>query len=162
METITVERIIPAPIEQVFAWCATTTNYERTRWVLRCTLARPGQDAPYGVGAIRMHTWLIGRFEERVTRYDPPRSFDYVVDRSFPPARHEIGTMTFTPVPTGTKVVWSTTVEMTIPVAARFATHWLSRPVITHVFGRILHACAKDLAVPATSDPSQRPAGHGV
>lgn len=153
METFTVERTIPAPIEQVFDWCADTTNYERTRWVLRCKLDRPGAGAPYGVGAIRLHTWLIGYFVERVTRYDAPNSFDYVVDRSFPPARHEGGTMTFTAVPGGTKVVWSTTVEMALPFGAATATRVLSGPVVTHVFGRILRACAKDLAA---RNPAER------
>ncbi|MFI9507380.1 SRPBCC family protein [Nocardia sp. NPDC052566] len=145
MQTITVERTIAAPIDQVFDWCAVTTNYERSRWILRCTLAQPGEGAPYGVGAIRLHTWLIGRFDERVTRYDAPHSFDYVVDRSFPPARHEGGTMTFTEVPGGTKVVWSTTVEMAVPFGADLATRLLSRPMVSHVFGRILAACARDL-----------------
>jgi hypothetical protein len=146
METIIVERVIAAPIEQVFNWCATTTNYERTVWVLRDTLARPGDGAPYGVGAIRLHTWLVGRFHERVTSYDPPNSFDYVVDRSLPPSRHEGGTMTFTTVPGGTTVVWSSTVEVGVPIGAGWATRWIAKPVISHVFGRILDACAEDLA----------------
>lgn len=67
--------------------------------------------------------------------------------------------MTFTTVPTGTKVVWSTTVEMAIPVGTAFATHWISRPVISHVFGRILRACAADLETSRTPDTSQRSTG---
>ncbi|ATL68120.1 SRPBCC family protein [Nocardia terpenica] len=146
METITVERIIPAPIEQVFDWCATSTNYERSRWVLHNELTHPGDGAPYGVGAIRVHTWLIGRFHERITRYDAPHAFDYVVDRSFPPSRHEGGSMTFTEVPNGTKVLWTSSVEVGSPIAATHLTRWLAKPTVSHVFGRILDACAKDLA----------------
>ncbi|MFF2551306.1 SRPBCC family protein [Nocardia sp. NPDC058058] len=157
METITVERTIPAPIDQVFDWCATTTNYERTRWVLRCKLTQPGRDAPYGVGAIRVHTWLIGYFVERVTRYDAPHSFDYVVDRSVPPSRHEGGTMTFTEVPGGTHVVWSTTTEMAVPFAAAAATRRIARPIVTHVFGRILRACAADLSSRIPPNPVEAP-----
>jgi hypothetical protein len=53
METIVVERTIAASPEEVFDWCATTTNYERTVWVLHDKLTRSGEGAAYGVGAIR-------------------------------------------------------------------------------------------------------------
>jgi len=140
VETIVAERTIAAPVEEVFDWCVTTTNYERSVWVLRDRLLRPGEGAPYGVGAIRLHTWLIGRFQERITRYAPPHSFDYVVDRSFPPVPHEGGAMTFTAVPTGTRVVWTSTINVG-PVLGG-----ISRSVVGHVFGRILDACTTDLA----------------
>jgi hypothetical protein len=140
VETIVVERTIAAPPEDVFDWCADTTNYQRTVWVLRDTLARPGEGAPYGVGAIRLHTWLIGRFVERITAYDRPHSFGYVVERSFPPIPHDGGTMTFTAVGEGTTVVWTSVVDVG-PIIGGIA-----RTVVGHVFGRILDACAKDLA----------------
>ncbi|MFJ2836943.1 MULTISPECIES: SRPBCC family protein [Nocardia] len=146
METVVVERVIAAPIEQVFDWCADTTNYERSRWVLRDKLITPGQGAPYGVGAIRRHTWLIGHFHERITRYDAPRSFDYVVDRSFPPARHEGGTLTFTATPGGTRVVWTTTSEVSVPLLGGPVTRLLAKPLIGRVFGQILDTCAEELA----------------
>ncbi|WP_225730544.1 MULTISPECIES: SRPBCC family protein [unclassified Nocardia] len=143
METFTVERVIAAPVERVFDWCSVTSNYERSGWVVRDVLTRPGEGAPYGLGAIRQHTWLIGRFVERITRYDAPKAFDYVVDHSFPPARHEGGTMTFEAVPGGTRVVWSTTVE--VPFGGAFVTRRIAGPVITYVFGRILRACEREL-----------------
>lgn len=145
MQTIVVERTIAAPREAVFDWCANTTNYEHSFWVLRDELVQPGDEAPYGTNAIRLHTWLVGRFHERVTHYDPPHSFGYVVDKSFPPSRHEGGTMTFTPVPGGTRVTWTTVVEVALPVAADTFTRLLIRPVLVLVFGRILAACARDL-----------------
>lgn len=146
METVVVERVIAAPLEQVFDWCADTTNYERSRWVLRDKLVTPGQGAPYGAGAIRRHTWLIGHFHERITRYDAPHSFDYVVDRSFPPARHEGGSMTFTATSGGTRVVWTTTSEVSVPLLAGPVTRLLAKPLIGRVFGQILDKCAEDLA----------------
>ncbi|GAA2718323.1 MULTISPECIES: SRPBCC family protein [Streptomyces] len=142
METVTVRRVIAAPIAEVFDWCATTTNYTRSPFVLRARLARPGTDAPYGVGAVRLHTWLIGWFRERITAYNAPYGFDYTVDRSFPPARHELGRMTFTEVANGTLVEWTTTFQA--PLGAR-ATRLLA-PVVGHVFGRILDAADAALA----------------
>ncbi|MER7846834.1 SRPBCC family protein [Kitasatospora sp. NPDC096077] len=139
METLTVRRVIAAPIAEVFDWCATTTNYTRSPLVLRARLARPGAEAPYGVGAVREHTWAIGWFRERITAYHPPYDFDYTVDRSFPPARHELGRMTFTEVDGGTEVVWTTTFEVRLPFGAAL-TRALAQPVIGRTFGRILDA----------------------
>lgn len=149
METITVERVVAAPVEEVFAWLATTTNYTRSPWVLRARLAQPGDGAPYGVGAIRLHTWLIGWFRERITAYHPPYDFDYVVERCVPPARHGGGRMTFTLVPAGTRVVWTTTVQLRLPFGAAI-TRMLARPVLTRVFGAIL-ATADAALAPARS-----------
>jgi hypothetical protein len=145
METITVERVIAAPVDEVFEWCATTTNYTRSALVLRARLARPGDGAPYGLGAIRLHTWLIGWFRERITAYDAPHGFDYVVERSIPPARHELGRMTFTEVPGGTRVVWQTTVQVRLPFGG-FLTRVLARPVLAATFGGILTTADRVLA----------------
>ncbi|NKX90310.1 SRPBCC family protein [Nocardia coubleae] len=148
METIAAERFIAAPIEQVFEWCADTRNYGRSFWVLRNRWVRPGTDAPYGVGAVRRHLWMIGRFTERITRYDPPHAFDYLVERSFPPSRHDGGTMTFTSEPGGTRVRWTSVGEVKAPFAAATITR-LTTPIAAMVFGKILDACAKDLGVSA-------------
>lgn len=151
METVAVRRVIAAPIADVFDWCATSTNYTRSRFVLRARLARPGAGAPYGVGAVRLHTWLIGWFRERITAYNSPHAFDYTVDRSFPPARHGLGRMTFTEVAEGTLVVWTTTCQVRLPFGASI-TRVVVKPVIAHVFGKIL--AAADTAL--TAKPASR------
>ncbi|MDH6126019.1 SRPBCC family protein [Kitasatospora sp. GP82] len=144
METLTVRRVIAAPIADVFDWCATTTNYTCSPFILRARLARPGSGAPYGVGAVRLHTWAIGWFRERITAYNPPYDFDYTVERSFPPARHELGRMTFAEVAGGTEVVWTTTFQVRFPFGATI-TRVLAKPVIAHVFGNILDAAGTAL-----------------
>ncbi|MFD9889574.1 SRPBCC family protein [Amycolatopsis sp. NPDC059027] len=151
METVTARRVIAAPIDEVFEWCATTTNYTRSPLVVRARLARHGQGAPYGVGAIRLHTWLIGWFRERITDYQPPREFTYVVERSFPPSRHELGRMTFTEVPEGTQVVWTTRVGLPVPFGDALV-RGIARPVVSRVFGRILDTAAAAL--------TERPGGR--
>ncbi|MFB7666316.1 SRPBCC family protein [Kitasatospora sp. NPDC056138] len=152
METLTVRRVIAAPIAEVFDWCATTTNYTRSPLILRARLARAGAGAPYGVGAIRLHTWAIGWFRERVTVYNPPYDFDYTVERSFPPSRHELGRMTFTEVAEGTEVAWTTTFQVRLPFGA-VLTRVLAEPGIAHTFGKVLEAA--DTAL--TAGPA---AGH--
>lgn len=138
METMTVERVIDAPIDDVFAWLTTTTNYTRSPLVLRCRLTRRGEGAPYGVGAVRSHLWVVGRFRERITRYDPPYATDYVVERSWPPSRHELGRMTFTEVEGGTLVRWTTRAEVRLPLLGPVLTRLLMRPVVSRTFGNIL------------------------
>ncbi|MEU5053435.1 SRPBCC family protein [Streptomyces sp. NPDC021096] len=146
METMTVERVVNAPIDDVFAWLTTTTHYTRSPLVMRCRLTRRGEGAPYGVGAVRTHLWLIGWFRERITRYDPPYATDYVVERSLPPARHEVGRMTFTEVEGGTRVCWTTRAEIPVPLLGAFLTRHVARPIITRTFGNILAAADSALA----------------
>lgn len=150
METITVERDIAAPIADVFQWCNASPNWHRSRWVLRNRLVRPGEGDPYGVGAIRIHLWLIGWFRERITAYDFPHSSEYVVERSFPPARHVGGRMSFTATPAGTHVTWTTTTEVRIPLVGRAITRWPVKPILAVVFGNILDKCAAALTVRAS------------
>ncbi|MGI5351194.1 SRPBCC family protein [Streptomyces sp. CA-250714] len=145
METMTVERVIEAPIGEVFAWLTTTTNYTRSPLVVRCALTRPGEAAPYGVGAVRSHLWLMGWFRERITRYEPPYATEYVVERSLPPSRHELGRMTFTEVDGGTLVRWTTRAELRFPLLGAPLTRIVVRPVLTRTFGNILNTAAKAL-----------------
>ncbi|MGW1373929.1 SRPBCC family protein [Streptomyces sp. NPDC002446] len=146
METMTVERVIGAPIDTVFAWLTTTTHYTRSPLVLRCRLTRRGEGAAYGVGAVRSHLWLIGWFRERITQYDPPYATEYVVERSLPPARHDLGRMTFTEVDGGTRVQWTTRAEIPLPLVGPFLTRRLARPIITNTFRNILDTADRVLA----------------
>ncbi|MGW1518453.1 SRPBCC family protein [Streptomyces sp. NPDC002287] len=149
METVTVERFIAAPVQEVFGWLTTTTHYEASPLVLRCRLARRGAGAAYGVGAVRRHLWLTGWFEEHITRYEPPYVTEYVVVRSVPPARHELGRMTFTEADGGTRVRWSTRAEIRVPFLGagptRRLTRLIARPLIIRAFDSILDAAAAAL-----------------
>ncbi|MFI5801769.1 SRPBCC family protein [Streptomyces sp. NPDC051561] len=140
METLTVRRLIAAPPADVFDWCATSTNYTRSPYILKARLARPGDGAPYGTGAVRLHTWTIGYFRERITAYHPPYDFDYTVERSFPPARHELGRMTFTEVDGGTEVSWTTTFEVRVPLVGPALTRIGGKLLVARAFASILDA----------------------
>ncbi|MBB4688685.1 SRPBCC family protein [Amycolatopsis jiangsuensis] len=84
METVTVERFIGAPPDEVFDWLTTTTRYRAAPMVLWCRLTRPGADAPYGVGAVRSHLWLIGWHRERITVHERPHLTEYLVKLTRP------------------------------------------------------------------------------
>lgn len=146
METITVERTIAASGPSVFAWISDAHNYTRIPLVLHERLASPGEDAPYGRGAVRFLVWFVGVFWERITAYDPPHAFEYHVYRSIPPARHEHGRVEVTETAAGARVRWTTTVELRLPFIGAFLTRRVVRPVMAYAFGRVLDAAARDLA----------------
>lgn len=149
VQTVSVERVVAAPIEQVFEWLSDARNYTRSGFVLHERLVRRGEDTANGLGAIRQLTWVFGWFRERVTAYRAPHEFHYLVERSVPPVRHEGGRLTFTEVPAGTRVHWSTTVEMRLPIAAAAVTRLLGRPLIAYTFGKVIEAADAALASPA-------------
>ncbi|GAB2706000.1 hypothetical protein GCM10027089_30560 [Nocardia thraciensis] len=122
-------------------------NYTHSSVVLRRRLVRPGADAPYGRAAVRDLTWVIGWFRERITAYNPPHSFDYYVERSIPPARHDGGRLVFAEVPGGTRVVWTTTAEVPVPLVGGLVTRVLAGPIISYVFGKVLETAERSLGV---------------
>ena len=150
MLTVSVERVVAAPLADVFDWLSDARNYTRSRFVLHERLVRRGEDAAYGLGAVRQLTWVFGWFRERITAYRPPHEFRYLVERSVPPLRHEGGRVTFTEVPGGTRVHWTTTVELRLPIAAATATRLLGRPMIVYTFGTVLDAADAALASRST------------
>ncbi|MFE7740750.1 SRPBCC family protein [Nocardia sp. NPDC057455] len=146
METITVERTIAAPVDAVFDWISNAHNYTRIPLVLHERLAVPGDEAPYGRGAVRVLIWAVGVFWERITAYDPPRSFEYHVYRSIPPSKHETGRVGFSETAGGTHVVWTTTAQLRIPLIGAALTRRIVRPLFTYAFDRVLDAASRDLA----------------
>ena len=104
MVEIHVERTIAAPAEQVFDWLADPVNLAAAPLVLK---ARYAKDSPGPVaGAVREVTAVGTWFREEITAYDRPRSYSYLIVRSFPPFNHEGGTLTFTASGDGTHVDW--------------------------------------------------------
>lgn len=145
MQTITVERTIAAPQDEVFEFMSNAANFTRSPLVLRQRLAEPGLQAPYGQGAVRILIWTIGWFRERITAYDAPRSFDYSVERSFPPSEHRHGRVGFAAVDGGTHVTWTTTFRVKLPLIGGAMTRWVGRPMLTRVFNDVLDAATADL-----------------
>ncbi|MFT4299116.1 MAG: SRPBCC family protein [Aeromicrobium sp.] len=151
MAAITVTRTIPAPVDEVFDWVSDASHFtESSRIVLRSRLAREGLEAPYGTGAIRVVTWLIGHFTEHITAYQRPHAaaaghFDYLVTRSFPPARHEGGRVTCTSAEAGTRVEWTTAVRM--PFVPDAIVQHVALPIFAHVFRRVLLTCERRLCL---------------
>jgi hypothetical protein len=102
-----------------------------------------GSSGP-GVGAVREVIPLGTRFREEITAYDRPRSYSYLIVRSFPPFNHEGGTLTFTPSGEGTHVDWLS--NYTHPAyAGGKPMEAVSRRLLRSSFLAILAACSKAL-----------------
>jgi Polyketide cyclase / dehydrase and lipid transport len=146
MVEIHLERTIDAPAEQVFDWLADPVNLATAPLALRGRWAK-GSSGPRA-GAVRevlaVGTW----FREEITAYDRPRSYSYLIVRSFPPFDHEGGTLTFTGsdggAGDGTRVDWLS--NYTHPAwAGGKVLEAVSYRLLRSSFRAILAACAKAL-----------------
>jgi uncharacterized protein YndB with AHSA1/START domain len=142
MVEIHLERTIAAPVEQVFDWLAEPAHLAAAPLALKADYAR---DSPgHELGAIREVTGFGMRFREQITAYDRPRSYTYLIVRSFPPFHHDGGTLTFTPSGGGTHVDWLTNYSHPAWAGGRLL-EAVSYRLLRSSFLAILDACAKEL-----------------
>ena len=142
MVQVHVERTIAASPERVFDWLADPANLTASPLVLKAGWAK-GSSGP-GVGALREVAGVGVWFREEITAYDAPRSYSYLILRSFPPSDHEGGTLTFTPSGDGTHVDWVTT--YTVPArAGGKVMEAVSSRLLRSSFLATLAGCAKAL-----------------
>jgi len=104
MVQLHVERTIAASPERVFDWLADPANLTASPLILKAGWAK-GSSGP-GAGAVREVTGVGVWIREEITAYDRPRSYSYLIVRSFPPFNHEGATLTFTASGDGTHVDW--------------------------------------------------------
>ena len=144
MKTITVTRTIPAPIEQVFAVLADHANYKQFPGVKDSKLLKTGTPAPNGVGAVRFIDAGKARFTEEITAYEAPKRLDYRITRSFPPVRHEGGSIRLKSGAKGTEVTWTSAIELGVPLVGGLFTPLLAAE-LGKAFGHMLAAVEKRL-----------------
>ncbi|MCV7029589.1 SRPBCC family protein [Mycobacterium sherrisii] len=142
MVEIRLERTIAAPVEQVFDWLAEPVNFAAAPLVLRGKWAK-GTTGP-GPGAVREVIGAGTWFREELTVYDRPRSYSYLILRSFPPFDHDGGTLTFTTVGDATRVDWLTSYTHAAAVGGK-ALEAVTRHLLRPNLLAILDACAKAL-----------------
>ncbi|MGO9386133.1 MAG: SRPBCC family protein [Mycobacterium sp.] len=142
MVEIHVERTIAAPAEQVFDWLADPVNLAAAPLVRKARYAKDFSGP--GAGAVREVTAVGTWFREEITAYDRPRSYSYLIVRSFPPFDHEGGTLTFTASGDGTHVDWLS--NYTHPAwAGGKLLQAISYPLLRSSFLALFDACAEAL-----------------
>jgi Polyketide cyclase / dehydrase and lipid transport len=146
MAKLHVERTIIAPPDQVFDWLVDPANLTAAPLALKAGWAK-GSSGP-SVGALREVVGLGMWFREEITACDAPRSYSYLIVRSFPPFNHEGGTLTFTPSGDGTHVDWDT--SYTHPARAGGGVmEAVSSRLLRSSFLAVLAGCAKALEASA-------------
>lgn len=142
MVEIHLERTISAPAEEVFDWLADPRNLAAAPLARKAGYAK---DSPgHGAGALREVAGFGMRFREEITAYDRPRSYTYLIVRSFPPFNHDGGTLTFTPSGEGTHVDWLSNYTHPARAGGRLL-EAVSYRLLRWSFLAILDACANAL-----------------
>jgi hypothetical protein len=77
---------------------------------------------PKGVGAVREFTSAGLKVKEIVTGFQRPYQMNYLIQSSVPPLIHDGGSMTFEETADGTKVIWTTRIQLKAPIFADIAT----------------------------------------
>ena len=116
MKTITVQRMLKAPIEKVFDIIADHVNYKDFPGIKASKLVREGKAEKNGVGAVREIDAGKAWFQEEITAYERPRRLDYLIVKSRPPLDHKGGSVRLEPTKDGCAVTWTTTVGVKIPL----------------------------------------------
>ncbi|MFI5511233.1 SRPBCC family protein [Mycobacterium sp. NPDC051804] len=142
MIQLRVERTIAAPAEAVFAWVADPVNLTASPLIFKAGWSK-GSPEP-GVGALRDALALGMWLREEITAYDPPRSYSYLIVRSFPAMDHDGGTLTLTPSGGGTHVEWVTSLTFPLRGGGKVS-EAVTAPLFKSGFEAILAGCAKAL-----------------
>ena len=111
-----VERTLAAPIEDVFALLSDHEGYTRFRGFTLAELVRDGEGERNGVGALRrLHTGGL-KFDEEITAFERPTRMDYIIREINAPLQHEGASIVLSPAEGGTRVRWTSTSTMRIPL----------------------------------------------
>lgn len=102
---VSVTRVIPAPVEDVFAMISDSDRLATLPGV-RVRILTPGSESRDGVGLQRRVDFGAGFLVEEVVGLEPPYRFDYLLRDFRPRIRHEFGRISFAPVAGGTEVTW--------------------------------------------------------
>jgi uncharacterized protein YndB with AHSA1/START domain len=141
MPIITAERTIRAPIGEVFDILTDHANYKDFPGIRDSELVREGDTDRDGVGALRPVFFGPIRFEEEITAYERPARMDYLIVGINVPFEHRGGSMRFEDTGDGTRVVWTSTFRMPLPVVGGLAGA-VAAPAARSGFARVLRHVA--------------------
>lgn len=145
MKTITVTRTIPAPIEKVFDILSDHGNYKSFPGVKDSKLVKEGKPDRNGLGAVRRIETPGVWFEERITAFERPRRFDYLITASKLPLEHQGGSLRFETVGNATRVTWTSTMRVKVPLIGGLLTT-VAASKLGQAFGSMLKETERRLA----------------
>jgi uncharacterized protein YndB with AHSA1/START domain len=124
-----IEHDFAKPPERVFAYLAEHENLAEV-FGAKVTRLRDGDgDERNGVGSMRkLQIGPLPPFEETVTEFTAPQRIVYRITKGSP-LRGHVGTMTFTPTPSGTHFVYDIRIASPIPGIAPIVCASLTRSI---------------------------------
>ncbi|OUZ10293.1 hypothetical protein BHE97_08055 [Aeromicrobium sp. PE09-221] len=140
-----VDRVISAPRPLVFTWLSDAGRYSSSSTVLRARWLAAGARFPFGVHAVRSLISSTGWFREEITSYVPGDSIGYVIRAAFPPVRGS-GHVRLLDDAQGTRVVWSSHIELALPGWAHGPAGYLVQRSAQRLLSGILDAAEQELA----------------
>jgi uncharacterized protein YndB with AHSA1/START domain len=144
VKTIKVIRVVGAPIDRVFARLSDHEGYARFPGVRSARLLKVGTIEKNGVGAVREIASAFMSFDEEITGFDRPRRMDYRIIRSRPAIDHKGGSIELETVDGGTRVTWTSTLQVKTPVLANVLTK-IAAAIGARAFDTILREVDKEL-----------------
>lgn len=117
MRTARAERIIPAPVEEVFDVVTDHAGYDRFRDITRSELVKEGDPPPNGTGAFRrLNVGRLLRFKEQITAFERPSRMDYLIVEVNAPIKHQGASIRLSETDGGARVEWTSTLQVPMPI----------------------------------------------
>lgn len=127
MVKIEVQKILNAPIDQVFQMLTDHENYQQFRGIDESELLREGKTEKNGLGAQRRIKASGVTFFEDITEFERPGLFEYRIVKMRPPIlKHLLGRVELTAQGDKTEVRWLSDSIVRIPLLGRLLDKRLS------------------------------------
>lgn len=125
-----------APRDTVWRLVAEVEQWQRWSMLTRTFLLRPGQPDPNGVGALRR--LAVGRFgsTEEVVAFEAPHHLGYEARKGMPARRYRADVV-LEEEGTGTRIVWTGSVDPLVPGTGRLALAY-ARSFVSRFLGSLI------------------------
>lgn len=141
MIKIEVDELLRAPIDAVFEQLVDHENYASFDGVSSSKLTRPGERERNGVGAQRRVRLGAAVLWEDIVGFERPTLLEYRIVKMMPPlVRHVIGRVKLLQTSEGTRVVWTSELEVRVP-----GLRWLLEPQLARQFDSGFRAMLREM-----------------
>jgi hypothetical protein len=138
---IEVDELLRAPIEGVFEQLVDHENYASFDGVSSSTLTRVGVRERNGVGAQRRVRLGAAVLWEDIVGFERPTLFEYRIVKMMPPlVRHVLGRVSLSSTSEGTRVVWTSELEVRVR-----GVRWVVEPVLARKFDAGFRAMLREM-----------------
>lgn len=139
MQSITVKRVIKAPIADVFEMLSNHEGYRNFPGMNVARLERAGRTERNGEGAVRYLKAGPAWFREEITVFERPRRMDYLILDSLLPLRHKGGSLHLHETTDGTEVTWTSAFDVPVPLLGGILSRVLAGKLAQGFAGTLKH-----------------------